>query len=70
MAFISRNPFARSELHREQVEPHGATCSWCGSLNRNGKLFQYRSENDDNPRRNGVARGLFCSVGCLRIFNS
>ena len=65
MAFISRDPFARQEIHREVVPgPHPKGCSWCGQTRRNGSLFQYRTESDDNPRRPGAHRGLYCSKSC------
>lgn len=61
---ISRDPFARTGLHRETVQQPGATCSWCGSTRRHGALYRYRTESDANPSRPGAHRGLFCSKSC------
>jgi len=62
MTYINRDPFARTELHRIQVHPNGATCSWCGGLNRRGKLYQYRTESDDG--RTSAHTGKFCCKDC------
>ena len=68
MAFISRNPFAREELHRQHIPArqlaYGMTCDNCGQRNAYGGLFQYRTEGDANPRRPGAHKGLFCSEAC------
>lgn len=78
MAFISRNPFAREELHREIVRPSPASlrpfeCAWCGQTRRNGTLFQYGIERDGvspsyTARRNST--GLFCSLSCHNSYHS
>lgn len=68
MAFISRDPFARSELHRESVKPYfGQTCAWCGNLNARGTLYQYRIESDGG--RTSYIPRFFCSVSCMRSFH-
>lgn len=61
MTYISRNPFARTETHRELVETKNG-CSYCGSTRKSGKLFQYRTEHDGG--RKETHRGLFCSIAC------
>lgn len=62
---VSRNPFARTELHRETVGgPHPDGCAWCGRTRKDGSLYRYRTERDDNPSRPGAHRGLFCCKPC------
>jgi hypothetical protein len=61
MAYISRDPFARTELHRQSVEVSGG-CDWCGQQHKSGKLFQYRTESDGG--RENRHTGLFCSKSC------
>lgn len=68
MVLICRDPFARIELHREQVTPHGQTCAWCGGLNARRKLFLYRVEHDGG--RKETSKWAFCSIGCYRSFNT
>jgi hypothetical protein len=66
MTLISRDPFARTELHRELVPAPGQSCAWCGSFRHNvastHKLFRYSTETDGG--RKHVHRGLFCSKSC------
>jgi len=67
---VSRNPFARHELHRRNVYST-ATCAWCGQSRttkpRNGTLgksylYQFRCETDDGRTYEGSK--LFCSKSC------
>ena len=62
MAYNSRDPFARSELHRETVDARNASCSWCGQVRKGGKLYSYRTETDRGSKF--VHPGLFCCKGC------
>lgn len=71
---ISRDPFARSELHSERVYLMSAreSCAWCGDVKRTPKarrpyLLSYRTESDGG--RTFPARGLFCSAACFRTYN-
>lgn len=73
---ISRDPFARTELHRTTVTVEWATCKNCGSVNKptgsrgqyiGRKLFRYHTEHDGGRRDDHP--GLFCSVGCFRCYN-
>lgn len=73
MALISRDPFAREELHRETVRPkmleayYGTYgCAWCGGTNAAGTLYRYRVETDGG--REHVDDRTFCSVACRRTF--
>lgn len=72
MALISHDAFARYELHRQTVTPKaGQTCSWCGNLNQKGKLFAYHTEDDASlSRQQNELSGVFCSIGCVRIYHS
>ena len=63
---INRDPFARSTLMREVINTRIFTCRWCGS-NHHGRLFAYVVQSDDG--RKWPLRGLFCSVGCMRIYH-
>ena len=74
MTIISRDPFARQELHREVVNPEvtqfspcAPTCSWCGQTRKNGSLFAYSTETDGG--RTFTHRGLFCSKSCHDIYH-
>lgn len=60
---ISRDPFARTELHRASVGT--GSCKWCGSHKR---LDHYWTESDGG--RKFAHPGLFCSVSCFRSYNS
>lgn len=68
MAHISRDPFARTELHRNPVtDYYGATCQWCGSkgkpLKHGGhRLYQYETQSDGG--RTSVHAGVFCCKPC------
>ena len=51
MAYVSRDPFGRTELHRKTVhvrkpitEAPVTGCAWCGSLNGRGNLYRYQTE--------------------------
>ncbi len=59
---ISRDPFAREELHKEVIDDYGNTCSWCGIRRKDGKLFVYYTERDSGVRR--THNGSFCSKSC------
>ena len=72
MAYISRDPFARTELHRQTVgrylsgEP--MLCDWCGSTRKDGKLFVYLTETDGG--RSHTHKGHFCSKSCHDSYHS
>ena len=66
MTMISRDPFARSEIHRSKEVGHKG-CDWCGrSRQWKGKttwvLFRYRTESDGGSSH--AHKGLFCSKSC------
>jgi hypothetical protein len=69
MAIISRDPFAREEIHRD-VDRNSAnrTCAWCGGTRPNGTLFSYRTETDGG--RTFRHKGLFCSKSCHDAYHS
>lgn len=64
MAYVSRDPFARVELHRETVSTTAAVtgCAWCGFARKGGKLYRYRVESDGG--RVSEDSHLFCSKSC------
>lgn len=72
MAYISRDPFARQELHREREYVHTfRTCDWCGQTKSTKSerryLYRYRTETDGG--RSHEHRGLFCSKSCHDSFH-
>lgn len=67
MAFISRDTFAREELHRDQGPATPKGCWFCGMLNRFKKLFVYRVETDGG--RVNPIRGEFCCKGCMEAYH-
>lgn len=69
---VSRDPFARSELHRATIATR-ESCRWCGShrTKRDGAriapgMFYYFTESDGGRR--GASIGPFDSVSCFRAF--
>ncbi len=74
MSYISRDPFARTELHRKTIRPpmnygyYGIrqTCDWCGQSRKDGTLFAYTVESDGG-RKSDIS-GQFCSIGCMRSY--
>lgn len=68
---VSRDPFAREEIHKERIYGLGA-CRWCGQQRKTPKgkpfLYQYRVESDGG--RKSDITGLFCAVDCLRSYHS
>lgn len=74
MSLVSRNPFARTEIHRESVETKNS-CDWCGGYRyraRHGKrinrLFCYSIESDGG--RKTAITGLFCSIACMKTYHA
>lgn len=65
---VSRDPFARQEIHRETIAARAGGCAWCGNLAGNKRLFAYRVESDGG-RRSDI-RGAFCSISCMRSYHS
>jgi hypothetical protein len=59
---VSRDPFAREELHRRKC-PSGTACSFCPSPAR----WIYSVETDGG--RNSDIRGAFCTIGCMRAYH-
>ena len=63
---ISRDVFARTELHRETVRYPNTTCAWCGGIRTGADgtsvLYRYRTEHDGG--RKGDHPKLFCCKGC------
>lgn len=67
MALISRDPFARQELHREIVHAKGKTCEWCGSTRhtkRGPSEFLYRYDVQTDGGRTYEGSKLFCCKSC------
>jgi len=69
MAKVSRDPFARTEIHRE-FERH-ARCAWCDGRTRRGKewgAFLHRVETDGSRRHEDDR--TFCSVSCRESYHT
>lgn len=66
---VSRDSFARQEIHRDYV-PAGEltteTCAWCGNRGRRGQLYLYRLELDGG--RSFKDTKLFCSSSCRNLY--
>lgn len=71
MAYVSRDPFARQEMHREREYVVSRACDWCGGVRRTRNnrhyLFCYRIESDGG--RKSDVRGMFCSKSCMESFH-
>ena len=67
---VSRDPFARTELHSERVyDIRNNDCHWCGRTPRTPRkntpyLHRYWIEHDGGRKED--IRGLFCSADCMR----
>lgn len=67
MAFVSRNTFARTELHRIIVKNRpNAACSWCGR--KDMTLYCYYVETDGGRRHQHA--GLFCCKSCHDTYHN
>lgn len=70
MALISRDPFARTELHRENEYSETAGCNWCGRqrISRGGRtyLYRYRTETDSGHVLYDGKK--FCSLTCRKAY--
>lgn len=74
---ISRDPYARTELHRERQYffSSGHSCDNCGSSalfisNQKGYfLYRYYQEEDRIHSRKDYIKGHFCSIACMRSYH-
>jgi len=76
MAYISRDPFARTEIHRRrEYDSRGvhtpADCSWCGRVKetRSGHKYLFRYSIESDGGRKSDITGRFCSVSCMRAYH-
>lgn len=67
MTYISRDPYARTELHRDLVATKNG-CSFCGQSRKSGNLFEY-SVQHDSGRVNSI-KGYFCSKYCMVTYHN
>jgi len=65
MIQTGHDPFARQTIRKRTVS---GDCSWCGSTNTRGKVFQYYVD-ADSPRGSGDIKGIFCGIGCLNSYH-
>jgi hypothetical protein len=68
MTYVSRDCFARTEVHKDTYKARGETCKWCGNTSRNRRLYEYRIESDGGRVSN--IPGRFCSVSCMKAYHS
>jgi hypothetical protein len=61
---VSRDPFAREEIHKKPVR---GTCAECGGQNRHGKVWKFRVETDGG--RSFEIDQEFCSKSCMETFH-
>jgi hypothetical protein len=66
-SYRSRDPFARETLIGREVNAGKATCAWCGSVRKGGKLIEFRVERDSG--RDHVIPRLWCSLADMRSFS-
>jgi hypothetical protein len=70
---VSRDSFAREELHRSSIWAYGDTCQWCGNVKttKTGKkrLYTYWIERDDRNGKRDLIKGKYCSNQCFRDYN-
>lgn len=70
----SRDPFARITYVKEIVYvSNKETCAWCGQRKQNkigNYLFRYGEESDSVSGKVHWQKELFCSVECMRTYNS
>lgn len=68
---VSRDPFAREELHVKRVYTVNVFCSWCGQVKelRDGRTYLYRYRVETDGGRTYEDSRLFCSVACRRAYN-
>jgi MYM-type Zinc finger with FCS sequence motif len=69
MAYISRDSFARTELHRSRITNADVsyailTCDWCGQAKA---LYRYQTESDGG--RVSTHPGRFCSTSCFKSYH-
>jgi len=71
MKLISRDPFARTELHREN-EYGGGSCQWCGGTRKTkcGQKYLYRYFMETDGGRRFPYAGVFCSISCFRSYHA
>lgn len=78
MAFISRDPIARTELHRENEYSETDTCAWCGSQRYSTRakdpahykhyLYRFHIESDGGHVMYDGKK--FCSKSCRNAYRS
>lgn len=72
MAFVKRDPFARTEIHKTH-EP--GICAWCGAIDPmnavvagvSHKTYRFRVESDGG--RTFEDTRLFCTLACRNDYN-
>jgi hypothetical protein len=67
---VSRDPFARGELHAERVHHPGQTCAFCGQVRttRNGRPWLYQFSWQSDGGRSAADSKLFCSRTCRQSY--
>lgn len=65
MALVRRDPFARTELHRDR-DYRGTGCMWCGQTRKtpNGHPYVFAYSTASDGGRRFPHRGRFCSTSC------
>jgi len=71
-ACISRDPFARTELHRQITLDASGGCTWCGNVRRTntGRPYLYVYNQVSDGGRVSHIPGHFCSIDCMRSYNT
>lgn len=81
MSYVSRDPFAREELHRQRVYCNSLpptatstgygtvkTCDWCGQVPHTptGRNYLFAYWIETDGGTKKDIKGMFCSVDCMR----
>lgn len=68
---VSRDPFARTEIHRTRHYVSASTCRECGNVKSTpkGATYLYAYDVQSDGGRRSMLSGFFCSVGCMRAFH-
>jgi hypothetical protein len=68
---VSRDSFARQELHVERVYRPAVTCTWCGGIRiiaQSGVNWLYRFWVETDEGQKYIDEQLFCSRDCRNCY--
>lgn len=65
MIKLGRDPFARQSIRKSQR--FNSLCVWCGRI---GRMFNLIIVDDNQPRNDYRSKEAYCSMDCVRAYNS